>query len=46
MPSLAHAVAPGHAPVFKAITRNVWLLSLVSLFNDAASELLIPIMPK
>lgn len=45
MPSLAHAVAPGHAPVFKAITRNVWLLSLVSLFNDAASELLIPIMP-
>lgn len=29
----------------KIITRNVWVLSLVSLFNDASSEMLIPIMP-
>lgn len=29
----------------KAITRTVLLLSLVSLFNDIASEMLIPIMP-
>jgi MFS family permease len=31
--------------VFKAITRTIWLLSLVSLFNDIASEMLLPIMP-
>lgn len=31
--------------MFKAITRNVLILSLISLFNDAASELLIPVMP-
>jgi MFS family permease len=29
----------------KAITRTIWLLSLVSLFNDIASEMLLPIMP-
>lgn len=29
----------------KAITRTILLLSLVSLFNDVASEMLIPIMP-
>ena len=29
----------------KIITRTVWILSLVSLFTDAASEMLYPIMP-
>lgn len=29
----------------KAITRVIWILSLISLFNDVASEMLIPIMP-
>lgn len=29
----------------KHITRAVWILSLVSLFTDAASEMLYPIMP-
>ena len=29
----------------KYITRTVWILSLVSLFTDAASEMLYPIMP-
>ncbi len=29
----------------KVITRTIWLLSLVSLFNDIASEMLIPVMP-
>src|ERR1700743_1472991 len=29
----------------KAITRVIWILSLVSLFNDVASEMLIPVMP-
>ncbi len=29
----------------KAITRAIWILSLISLFNDVASEMLIPIMP-
>jgi MFS family permease len=29
----------------KHITRSVWLLSLVSLFTDTASEMLYPIMP-
>lgn len=29
----------------KVITRTVWILSIVSLFTDAASEMLYPIMP-
>lgn len=29
----------------KVITRTVWLLSFVSLFNDIASEMLTPVMP-
>ena len=29
----------------KTITRTVWILSLVSLFTDTASEMLYPIMP-
>lgn len=29
----------------KHITRNIWLLSLVSLFTDFASEMLYPVMP-
>jgi len=29
----------------KAITRTIFILSLVSLFNDVASEMLLPIMP-
>ncbi len=29
----------------KLISRNVWILSLVSLFTDMASEMLYPIMP-
>src|ERR1035437_926636 len=29
----------------KYITRTVWILSLVSLFTDTASEMLYPIMP-
>ncbi len=29
----------------KVISRSVWLLSLISLFTDAASEMLYPIMP-
>jgi MFS family permease len=29
----------------KPITRTIWLLSLVSLFTDTASEMLYPIMP-
>lgn len=29
----------------KAITRTVWILSLVSLFTDTASEMLYPILP-
>ena len=31
--------------MFKHITRTVWLLSLVSLLNDASSEMLYPIIP-
>ena len=27
------------------LTRNIWLLSLVSLFNDVATEMLYPVMP-
>ena len=29
----------------KIITRNIWLISLVSLFTDIASEMLYPVMP-
>jgi len=29
----------------KYITRAVWILSLVSLFTDTASEMLYPVMP-
>jgi MFS family permease len=29
----------------KYLTRTIWVLSLVSLFNDISSEMLIPIMP-
>ena len=29
----------------KYLTRTIWLLSLVSLFNDVASEMLVPVMP-
>jgi MFS family permease len=29
----------------KIITRNIWILSLVSLFTDIASEMLYPVMP-
>ena len=36
---------PTATPVFKPINRKIWILSLISLFNDAASELLIPILP-
>lgn len=31
--------------MFKYITRTVWILSLVSLFTDTASEMLYPVMP-
>ncbi len=31
--------------MFKNITRTVWVLSLVSLFTDMASEMLYPVMP-
>ena len=30
---------------FGYLTRPVWLLSLVSLFTDLASEMLYPVMP-
>ena len=29
----------------KYITRTVWILSLISLFTDTASEMLYPVMP-
>jgi MFS family permease len=29
----------------RVITKTIWIISLVSLFNDVASEMLIPIMP-
>ena len=32
-------------PRLSPLTRNVWLLSLVSLLNDVASEMLYPVMP-
>ncbi len=31
--------------MFKAITRTIWILSVISLFNDMASEMLYPVMP-
>lgn len=31
--------------VLKPITRTIWILSLVSLFTDMASEMLYPVMP-
>ncbi len=31
--------------MFRNISRNIWLLSLVSLFTDMASEMLYPVMP-
>jgi MFS family permease len=31
--------------MFKQITRTVWIISLVSLFNDFSSEMLYPIIP-
>lgn len=31
--------------IVKNISKSVWILSLVSLFTDAASEMLYPIMP-
>ena len=31
--------------MLKYISRPVWILSLVSLFTDTASEMLYPIMP-
>lgn len=31
--------------IFNYITKSVWILSLVSLFTDTASEMLYPIMP-
>lgn len=31
--------------LFKSISRTVWILSLISLFTDTASEMLYPIMP-
>jgi len=29
----------------RIITRNIWILSIVSLFTDVASEMLYPVMP-
>ena len=29
----------------KIITRTIWVLSFVSLFNDVASEMLYPVLP-
>ena len=34
-----------HNSAMKIITRTVWILSLVSLFTDIASEMLYPVMP-
>jgi MFS family permease len=34
-----------HQKILKYISRTVWVLSLVSLFTDTASEMLYPIMP-
>ena len=32
-------------PSMKYLTRTIWILSLVSLFTDIASEMLYPVMP-
>ena len=32
-------------PIMKYITRSVWILSMVSLLTDTASEMLYPVMP-
>src|SRR4051812_28504749 len=32
-------------PSMKIITRTIWILSLVSLFTDVASEMLYPVIP-
>jgi MFS family permease len=41
-----HITESGPGPIYgKIITRTVWLLSLVSLFTDLASEMLYPVMP-
>lgn len=29
----------------KIITRNIWIISMVSMFTDVASEMLYPVMP-
>ncbi len=47
---LLHSVKPIQVQALtnspqKIITRTVWILSLVSFFNDIASEMLIPVMP-
>lgn len=34
-----------NAPRSSFLTRNIWLLALVSLFNDVATEMLYPILP-
>lgn len=31
--------------IIRHISRTVWILSLISLFTDTASEMLYPIMP-
>jgi MFS family permease len=36
---------PFATPVQKIITKTIWILSLVSLFTDMASEMLYPVMP-
>ena len=51
--SLPSRLPPGNAysvnfrifDSLKMITRNIWILSLVSLFNDVASEMIYPVMP-
>src|SRR5690242_748735 len=35
----------GNSRRFSYITRTIWILSLVSLFTDTASEMLYPVMP-
>ena len=44
--SIKHTVlqTPTNSP-HKIITRTIWILSLVSLFTDTASEMLYPVMP-
>jgi hypothetical protein len=32
-------------PTMKGISRTVWILGLISLFTDTASEMLYPVMP-